>query len=38
MIKNDISLKEAIDKLNKESDFSKKDIYSASLNIKNKIG
>ena len=38
IIKNNISLKEAIDKLNKESNFSKKDIYNASLNIKNKIG
>ena len=38
MIKNNISLKEAIDLLNKGSDFSKKDIYNASLNIKNKIG
>lgn len=38
MIKNNITLKEAIDFLNKESsDLSKKDIYNASLNVKNLI-
>ena len=26
-------MKEAVDKLNKETSFSKKDIYNASLNI-----
>ena len=36
MVKNDISLKEAIDLLNEEnSDISKKDIYNAGLNLKN---
>ena len=29
---------EAVDKLNKETSFSKKDIYNASLNIKKIIG
>ena len=38
MIKNNISMKDAIDILNKTTDFSKKDIYNASLNIKSKIG
>ena len=34
-IKNNITVKEAVDKLNKESkDLSKKDIYNASLNLK----
>ncbi len=35
IVKNDLSLKEAIDKLNKnQSSLSKKDIYKASLNLK----
>lgn len=35
IIKNDITLKEAIEKLNKENDnLSKKEIYNASLNLK----
>lgn len=38
MIINNISMKDAIDILNKTTDFSKKDIYAASLNIKSKIG
>lgn len=38
MIRNNISMKDAIDILNKTTDFSKKDIYNASLNIKSKIG
>ncbi len=35
MIKNNITLKEAIAILNNDSDISKKDIYNASLNLKN---
>ena len=38
IIKNNLSMKEAVDKLNKETSFSKKDIYNASLNIKKIIG
>lgn len=38
IVKNNISMKEAVDKLNKETSFSKKDIYNASLNIKKIIG
>ena len=38
IIKNNISLKEAINTLNKENDnLSKKDIYNASLNLKDVI-
>ena len=35
MIKENVSMKEAIDILNKNSNYSKKDIYNASLRIKN---
>ncbi len=36
IIKNNITVKEAVDKLNQESkDLSKKEIYNASLNLKN---
>ena len=36
MVKENITLKEAVDKLNKENkDISKKEIYNASLNLKN---
>ena len=34
MVKNNCSLKEAIHLLNKESRYSKKDLYNASLHIK----
>lgn len=35
IIKENVSMKEAIDILNKNSNYSKKDIYNASLRIKN---
>ena len=36
IIKNNITIKDAIDKLNKENkNLSKKEIYNASLNLKN---
>lgn len=34
IIKNNVTMKEAIDILNKNSNYSKKDIYNASLNLK----
>ena len=38
LTKNDISMEEAIDKLNKDLDIDKEEIKNASVNVKKIIG